>query len=284
MTRSSLITGMATSLLAACSPLTAFNTFAPKDAARRLGQGIAFGPLPRHRLDVYAPPQGPKGAPVLVFFYGGGWDSGRRQDYSFAARALAAQGFVTVAPDYRLYPEVRYPGFLDDGALAVRWVVDHVAEYGGDPDRLALSGHSAGAYNAVMLGLDAAILARAGVRPGQVRAVAGLSGPYNFLPLDTDYTRQSFGEVADLPSTQPLAYVRKDAPATFLAWGDADTLVGRKNIDALDAALVRVGARCEARIYPGVDHAGLVLALSRPFRGKAPVLRDMTAFLTAALA
>lgn len=176
--------------LSACTALNAFNTLTPKDPASLVGQGIAYGANPRQRLDVYAPKGAVKDAPVLVFFYGGGWSDGRRQDYRFAAQALASRGFVTIVPDYRLYPEVRYPLFLEDGALAVRWARDNAGRFGGDPNRLVLAGHSAGAYNAVELALDRAFLNAAGVDPKIVRGVAGLAGPYDFLPLDVDFHQE----------------------------------------------------------------------------------------------
>jgi len=246
-------------LLAACSPLTALNTLSPRDPAARPGRDIAYGPLPRQKLDVYTPRRGAQAAPVLVFFYGGSWNSGRRQDYAFAGRALAARGFVTVVPDYRLYPEVRYPEFLRDGAAAIRWARDHAAEYGGDPKRIVLAGHSAGAYNAVMLSLDGEFLSEAGVDPANIKAVAGLSGPYYFLPLDDPSTIAAFGEYPD--------------------HGGADTLVKPSNSEGLGRKLGRAGVAQEVKIYPGLSHADVVLALSRLFRGKAPVLDDMTNFL-----
>jgi len=218
---------------------------------------------------------------VVVFFYGGGWDSGRRQDYAFAAKAFAARGFVTVLPDYRLYPEARFPDFLRDGALAIRWARDHVAQYGGDPNRITVSGHSAGAYNAIMLALDPRYLDEAGVDPRTIKAAAGLSGPYDFLPLDTSYTRQSFGEVANLAETQPVNHVRSDAPPIFLAYGLKDTLVGRQNSDHLERALHNAGAPVEVKLYPKLDHAGTVLALSVPFRRKSSLLADTVKFLKA---
>jgi acetyl esterase/lipase len=216
---------------------------------------------------------------VAVFFYGGSWDSGRRQDYGWVGRALAAQGFLTVVPDYRLYPAVRFPGFVEDGALAVRWAVDHAGPLGGDPGRIVLIGHSAGAYSAAMLALDDLYLKAAGVDPKVVRAFAGLSGPYDFLPLDGPVTRRTFGAFPDLPATQPAVYVRADSPPAFLATGDGDTTVRPRNTRILAAALRTKGVAVEERHYPGLNHADTVLALSRPFRGKAPVLSEMTAFL-----
>lgn len=268
-------------LATACSPLTAFNTLAPRDAARRAVEGIAYGELPRQTLDVYTPRASAQtaGAPVLVFFYGGSWKSGRRQDYAFVGHALAAQGFVTVIPDYRLYPEVRFPAFLQDGAAAVRWAQDNAARFGGDPSRIVLAGHSAGAYNAAMQALDPQWTAAAGVRPGAVKAFAGLSGPYDFLPLDTKVTRDTFGQASDLPATQPTAFARPGAPAAFLAHGLKDDLVYPKNSRALARVLEAEGVAVEAAYYADVDHAGTLLALSRPLRGRAPVLETMSAFL-----
>ena len=264
---------------AACSPLTLFATLSPKDAAARVSRGEAYGDHPRQTLDVYAP-RGIAGlAPIAVFFYGGSWDSGRRQDYNWVGHALASRGFVTVVADYRLYPEVRYPLFLEDGARAVRWAADNARRFGGDPERLVLAGHSAGAYNAVMLGLDGRYLAAAGVDPRHVRALAGLSGPYDFLPLKGDITNRVFGQTSDLPATQPLAYVGPASPPAFLATGDADNMVWPKNTIALAQRLRAAGVEVEERHYPGVDHVRMVLALSRPLRGRAPVLDEMTGFL-----
>ncbi len=271
-------------ILAAFSPLQLFALVAPKDAAKVALRNGRYADGPRGGVDVYAPPVADGPAPVAVFFYGGSWDSGRRQDYGWVARALAAQGFLTVVPDYRLHPEVRYPGFLEDGAQALRWTVDNAAGLGGDPSRIVLLGHSAGAYNAAMLALDPRYLTAAGVEPSVIKGFAGLSGPYAFLPLESPITRRTFGETADLPATQPGAYARPDAPAGFLATGDQDTMVKPRQTRRLAKALRETGARVEERYYPGMGHVGPVLALSRLFRRKSTLLADMTAFLKEAVA
>jgi poly(3-hydroxybutyrate) depolymerase len=147
-------------LLAACSPLTLLNGAVP-DAASRATSGVAYGPLPRQRLDIYAPPDADR-APVVVFFYGGSWRSGDRADYRFAGDALASRGIVAVIADYRLYPEARYPTFLQDAAQVVAWTQQHIGGYGGDPGRVFVAGHSAGGYIAAMLALDPRWLHRAG--------------------------------------------------------------------------------------------------------------------------
>lgn len=274
------------SLAAACSPLSLFATLAPKDPGTRSFRGLAYGPRPRQVLDVYAPRRasGQAPLPVAIFFYGGSWDTGRRQDYSWVGQALAAKGFLTLAPDYGLYPQTRYPDFLADGAKAVRWAEQHAADYGGDPTRIVLVGHSAGAYNAAMIALDRRYLVAAGADPAHIKALAGLSGPYDFLPLTDPIAIRTFGEAADLPGTQPTAFVTRDAPPAFLATGDADRMVYPKNTIKLAARYRAAGVEVVEQHYAGIDHVNMVLALSRTFRGRAPVLQQMTDFLHASTA
>ncbi|MET0426993.1 MAG: alpha/beta hydrolase, partial [Microvirga sp.] len=231
------------------------------------------------RLDVYVPTVAAERAPVLVFFYGGSWQSGAKDDYAFVGHALAAQGFVTVLPDYRLFPETAFPGFLEDGAAALAWVRDNIAAYGGDPRRIVLAGHSAGAYNAVMLGLDPRYLSAAGVDPKAIKAVAGLSGPYDFLPLDQDTTIKVFGQAPDLPLTQPMTFAGPLSPPTFLATGEADTVVKPRHTISLAAKLRAAHVPVQERVYPGLDHKDTLLALSVTFRSKAPELAEMASFL-----
>ncbi|KQT57104.1 alpha/beta hydrolase [Methylobacterium sp. Leaf456] len=266
--------------LSGCSPLALFDALGPRDKGGRLVlKDAAYGEDPRQRLDVFVPSVPHDRAPVLVFFYGGSWDSGSKADYAFAAQALAAQGFVTVLPDYRLYPKVRFPDFLEDGAAAIAWVRNNIAGYGGDAHRIVLAGHSAGAYNAAMLGLNPEYLRRAGVDPRSIRAVAGLSGPYDFLPFDQKTSIDVFGQAPDAPATQPVNYAGPHSPPTFLATGDADTVVRPRNTESLAARLRTARVPVQERVYPGLDHSDTLLSLSVTFRRKAPVLAEMSAFL-----
>jgi acetyl esterase/lipase len=270
--------GLLASLAAACSPLATFNTLTPKDGGVvRAGHDIAFMDGPRGKLDVYAP-RNASNAPVVFFQYGGSWNSGRRQDYAFAGRAIAAQGFVVVIADYRVVPEVVFPAFLQDGANAVKWVSQNIANYGGDPGQIILAGHSAGAYNAAMLTLDRSYLDAVGVSHASIRGLVGLSGPYDFYPWDIDISRITFGAWPDPLQTQPITFVRADAPPALLVTGSADTLVRPRNTRSLTAKLVEAGAKAESQIYDGVDHPGTLLALSRPLRGRAPVLEAFAGF------
>lgn len=266
-------------LAGACTPsLGTFNAITPKDAGgARVARDASYGAGPRHRLDVYAP-NNASGRPVIVFIYGGSWNSGSKDDYAFAGSAFASRGFVTVIPDYRLAPDIHFPAFLDDCASAVRWVQDHVSEFGGDPTRIVLVGHSAGAYNAMMVALDAHYLRDAGVEPSRVRGVVGISGPYDFLPFDVDATRTAFGQAPDAALTQPVHFARADAPSALLLWGEADTTVGPRNLRGLEAAMEAAGGQVETKTYPGVNHVDIMLALSQPFRGRAPTLADTVAF------
>lgn len=246
-----------------------------KGTTRVLARDLPYGPDSRQTLDIHAPGVGGTGArPVLVFFYGGNWDSGDKHDYAFAGRAFAELGYVTVLPDYTHSHERPYPAFMEDGAAALAWVAANIAGHGGDPARIAVAGHSAGAYIAAMLALDP----RWGAT-GLVRAAIGLAGPYDFLPLDTAVTIQTFGHVADLPATQPVNHAGAGAPPMLLATGDADTTVRARHSEALAARLREAGGEAELILYPGLTHTGPLKALARPFRGHAPVIRDSAGFL-----
>jgi acetyl esterase/lipase len=264
--------------LGACTPLGVFATFTPRDPAIVRASGQAYGEQPRQRLDVYAPTRMTAARPVAVFFYGGGWERGRKWDYGWVAQALAARGYVVVLPDYRLYPQVKFPAFLEDSAKAVRWAVDHAGAYGGDPSRIVLLGHSAGAYNAVMLGLDKSYLKAAGVDPGRIRGVVGLAGPYDFLPRGRR-PAGVFDVAGDPAAAQPLSRVRRHAPPMLLATGGADDIVPPRESEVLAEALRQVGAQVELHSYPGVGHNEIMAAISRPFRDRASVLNDVTTFL-----
>ncbi len=271
----------ALALLAGCTKLgtlNGLNNVTPGDGGTaHVAADVAYGSDPRQTLDVYAP-EGVSRAPVIVFFYGGSWNSGRRQDYAFAAKALASRGFVVVVPDYRLVPQVRYPAFVEDGAAAVAWTVANIARYGGDPARIGVSGHSAGGYIAILLALDGRWLAAAGV-PGAIKAGVGLAGPYDFYPFEAGGAAEAaFGQAPDPRQTQPISFARAEAPPLLLLTGDEDTTVKPRNATALAAALTALKSPVTVKTYPNIGHIGIILALSKPFRGKAPALADMTGF------
>lgn len=249
--------------------------------AERVASAVPFG-THGQTLDIWAPAAPVSGRrPVLVWWYGGGWVKGDRAAYAFAGRAFAQAGYLVVIPDYRKVPQVRFPAFLEDGAEAVRWVRDNAARFGGDPARIAIAGHSAGAYTAVMLALDPRYLAAAGVDPAIVRASVGLSGPYDFYPFTSRRAIDAMSHWPDPQATQPLHFARAAAPPLFLVTSTADETVRPKNAINLAARLTTLGAPVAMRNYPGLSHEEVVMALAKPFRGKAPVLADTLAFLRA---
>lgn len=239
-----------------------------------------FGPDPAQRIDVIAPDTaGPH--PVLVFIHGGGWHSGAPGEYAFIGRHFARAGYVVVLPGYRLGEAGRYPHMLEDSAAALAWVQGNAAGLGGDLQRVFVMGHSAGAYNAVMLALDGQWLERAGVAPGFIKGAVGLSGPYDFYPFTSDSARNAFGHVADPRITQPINHVRMPAPPMLLLTGDADVTVRMRNSKVLAEALTAAGQPTTAVVLGGVDHAGPVLKLAAPFNRDRRVIDPVLQFLTA---
>lgn len=267
--------------LPSCTPsLGLFDTLAPKDfGAERAATALHYGPAGRQTLDVYRPAGDHSANPVVIFFYGGSWRSGDRSDYNFMGAALAAQGFTTIVPNYRLVPEVRFPTFIEDCAQAVKWAQTNAAQFGGDTNRIVLMGHSAGAYNAIMIALDPTYITSAGGDMQSIRGAVGLAGPYDFYPFDVEATQNAFGEAHEPEATQPVNFARADAPPLLLLWGEQDTTVGPRNIQSLERAMSQAGGAVETKLYPGIDHIEIMLALSQPFRGLAPVLDDVSQFV-----
>ncbi|WP_245942144.1 alpha/beta hydrolase [Sphingomonas gilva] len=273
--------------LSACSPPGMLNGLdritGGGSGVERAGEGIAFG-THGQRLDVWRPEaEADRPRPVLIFWHGGGWVKGRRQEYGFAGRAYAGRGYVVVVPDYRKVPGVRFPAFVQDGAQAVKWVRDNIARYGGDPDRVALAGHSAGAYTVAMLALDRRWLGAEGVDPGIVKAGVGLSGPYDFYPWTSPRAVEAMKGAADPAMTQPITFARADAPPLLLVTSSDDTVVRPRNAINLAKKLESLGAPVEYRNYRGLSHEEVVMAISKPFRGKASVLDDSVRFLDKAM-
>ena len=223
-----------------------------------LTESIAYAERSRHRLDVCRP-RGAVGAPVIVFFYGGAWRSGYKELYRYVAKALARRGYVAVVPDYRIYPEVCYPDFLDDGALVVRWVKDNIARFGGDPHKLFLKGHSAGAHIAAMLSIDARWLRSVGLDPRRdIAGLIGISGPYDLMPLRDEKLKV------------PVAPRR-------------DQLVEPGNSVRLAARLVAAGNAATVLTYRRIGHFIIIAAVAPFLRFLVPVMRDVDAFIAATL-
>jgi acetyl esterase/lipase len=291
VSRRTALTGLVTLIAAGCSRVAFFAANAPAVfGAYTRHTNLAYGADPQQRVDVYVPDKAAPGAPMaappmaapptplIIFWHGGRWKSGDKSDYRFVGAALAESGYVALIANYRHYPKVHMPGFMDDAAQTVQWAVAHAREFGADPRQLFLMGHSAGAHMAALLALDPRYLRAAGSAPA-IAGVIGLSGPYDFLPLLEADVQDMFGPPALYPESQPINYVRADAPPMLLAHGLKDETVWPKNSRNLANALGARGVSVTLKLYPKVAHADTVAALSPPIRGRAPTLADIQEFI-----
>lgn len=264
---------LAASLLTACSPARLMGLI---ETPARGGEvhDIAYAAGPRHAMDIYMPAKGRSPTPVVVFFYGGGWRSGNKDNYAFVGRSLAACGMLVVIPDYRVWPDTGFPGFLEDAAASVMAAREEARRRGGDASRVFVMGHSAGAYIAAMLALDPAWL------NGEVRAglagVVGLAGPYDFLPLRDPVLEQIFAPVG--PRTQPITFAANAAAPLLLLTGAADRTVNPLNSERLATRVRETGGRADTVVYPGIGHIGVLGAFAWPLRFLAPARGDVCRF------
>ena len=264
---------LSTLLLSGCG-LPALNLITPHSGYER-ETNLAYGPKPRQRLDIYHPTEARADAPVLVFFYGGGWNSGDKDYYRFVGQALAEAGYPVVIPDYRLYPEVRFPAFVEDGAAALAWLEGRL----DDDQNIVLIGHSAGAHIAALLAMDERYAEASGFDRGRLASWVGLSGPYDFLPLTDPLYINIFGAADGIPASQPVTFVSADDPAALLIYGKADRVVGARSIDQLTARLLAEDVPVQSRRYEGVNHNDTVASFSVRLRERSPAFADTLEFL-----
>jgi acetyl esterase/lipase len=241
---------------------------------------IEFDAEHRLSLDVYSP-GGAAAAPVVVFFYGGSWESGKRRWYKYVGDALARNGVAVVIPDYRKYPDVRFPAFMHDAARAVAWTREHAREFGGDPQRLFVMGHSAGGQIAALLATDASYLAGAGLRPRDLAGMIGLAGAYAFLPFVDDEGRIFGNDARGRFDSQPINFVDGDEPPMLLLQGEDDDEVPPHNAEAMAERAQAMDGTAVLKIYPGVGHSSILLALARGRASQVPTLHDIVAFVSA---
>ena len=233
---------------------------------------IAYGPLPRHRYDLYRAESAD--APVAIFFHGGGWDSGSKDRFAFVGRGLAALGITAALPNYRLGPEPPFPAFMEDAALALDAIRRDVAE----GRRVVVIGHSAGAHIAALLALDEHYLEAAGTTPCEaIAGWIGLAGPYDFLPLNEDRYRAIFPE-ATRSESQPVSFAAGPAPDALLLHGTTDETVHAEDSVILADRLGAEGNTARLMLLEGIDHRAIIAALGRGLGWMAPVREPIAAF------
>jgi acetyl esterase/lipase len=245
--------------------------------------GVAFGSHTRQKLDIYRADPANEQAPIVIFYYGGSWKEGDRATYKFVGTALAKRGITTIIPDYRLFPEVMFPGFVDDAAKAYAWVASNTARFGRcDGQRpIIVVGHSAGAHTAALLSLDASYLERHAPGVRRPAALIGMAGPYAFDPTTWPSTKDVFASVRTNPDrARPVTFAARGvAPPALLLHGGDDETVKLYNTRDLGSALKTAGQKVRIVEYPGIGHVGLILTVSKPLRWRAPTLDDMVAFI-----
>lgn len=273
-----IVVSLLSSLMAACSGQFWVNTLIPPWGYQRHAD-IPYGHDNRQTLDVYVPDHPAAGHPVVVFFYGGSWQEGNKDGYRFVGQALASRGITAVLPDYRLWPQVKFDAFVDDGAAAVAWTHRHIGDYGGNACHLFVAGHSAGAQIAGLLATNGDYLSAVGLSIHDLNGFVGMSGPYDFLPIRDPVLQRIFAPKSHWPASQPIHFVDGDEPPMLLLHGGADETVLPRNTKNLAARVKDTGGDIKVKIYPGVNHVMLIAPLAAVLRFKGDELDQIADFV-----
>jgi acetyl esterase/lipase len=268
-------------LNSACTQLGIFvinfpTLFSNQKVVRNLSFGSNYG----SKLDLYYPKKSDKPSPVIVFFHGGKWMNGKKQDYRFVADAFTKKGYIVIIPDYVKYPITKFPTWQEDGAKAVVWAYNNVKTYNGDKNNLFVMGHSAGAHIGALLATNNEYLLKQKASRSYIKAFVGIAGPYNFIPDDKDLEAM-FAPKENYQNMQVSTYIDGKQPPMLLLWGEKDKDVGKSNLDKLENTLKQKGGKYDIKIYPNIDHIDIITALSPLKQNLAPVLKDIDSFLRA---
>lgn len=274
-------------LLSGCSALQVVNSVS-KIYTVDVKENIAFGEDPKLKYDLYLPDTASEefdATPVIVFFYGGSWNRGDKSEYEFVGRRLASMGYIAAIPNYRLYPEVKYPAFLEDGALSIAHLKKELAkpEYKNrkPAQQFIMMGHSAGAYNAAMLALDPRWLESSGLtHQTSIQGFIGLAGAYNIYPINDVEVRPVFDHPNYPPKSQPIDYTAKASVPSLILTPETDTLVSiERNSEALHTALKSAGNQTVLQTIKGTDHVTIIGTLSPLLFFKGSTAQPIRAFV-----
>lgn len=270
-----LIALLACATLAGCSGVyhRAINVGVDQDRVT----SETYDPVRQLALDVHRPAPSAALPPVVVFLHGGSWRHGDREGYRFVGQRLARAGALVLVPDYRKAPGHAFPDFMYDTARAVAWARDNAARLGGDPSRVFVMGHSAGAHMVALLATDGRYLASVAMAPRDLAGVVAVSGPYDFLPLTDPELREVFGAEADWPRSQPVNFADGDEPPFLLLHGSKDRIVWALNSERLQAKLQAAGSSARYVPIAGTGHIGILLGLRR--KQASPALVEALRFL-----
>ena len=266
-------------IIISCSPLKTLNILSGASEART-EKDLAYGPHPRQKLDRYSGDESSSGSPVchIIFVYGGSWEDGSKGEYGFVGSELAKSGYLVSIPDYRLYPDVTYPEFVNDIALSI----SHEVEYAAGKNRpVVLMGHSAGALIAGLISYNPKYLRSVGLDPSLVAAFVSVAGPHDkFLPTEKTRWTNIFGkDKHEQLQALPVNHVQASAPPTLILHGEDDEIVTPESAKSLHQALTEKNVMSVIKMYPGVGHKRIVAAIGSPLQNLAPTLEDINSFL-----
>lgn len=253
-------------------PIDVLNAVTPSDEYM-LNENVAYGDLPRQKLDIYTPVENTHNQ-VIVFVYGGAWRAGSKEEYKFIGEAFAAEGYTVVIPDYRLYPEAVYPAIIDDVADAIKYITANSKPLALPSERFFLMGHSSGAHTAAMI----ASKKRYSEITPNIKALVGLSGPYD-LPMDNDEVLPVFPNIDNVSIVKPITDITAAHPPTLLLHGLDDERVGAFHSERYVKALLE--NKIEAQYVPleGVDHTGIIAGVSSQLEFLNETKMDILRFL-----
>lgn len=242
-------------------------------------EDVAYGNQSEQQLDIYTPKDvsDQSSLPVVVFFYGGRWSEGSKDMYPFLAKQYVDNGFVVVIPDYRKYPNVKFPAFVEDGAAAVAWTLNNIDNYHGNSQQLFIMGHSAGAHIGALITSNTDYLAEYKHSNQEILGFSGLSGPYDFTPEEEDL-KDMFGPPNRYPEMQVTTFIEGNEAPMLLLWGGEDKLVGRQNIDRLSSKILEKQGQVTTKIYPEMAHVDMVSNMVWFLPDKAPIVKDTVQF------
>lgn len=262
-------------LLTGCDKLGAYNYWQAGGFKPDIAD-LSYGDDTRQKLDLYLPDVAVQPAPLLIWFYGGSWDSGDKAKYAFVAKRFTELGYAVAIPDYRLVPDVHFPAFIEDSASAIAFMKDYAKDHSTQikTGPVMLAGHSAGAYNAVQVVVDPVYLRDVGLDSDDIAGIIGLSGPYDFHPYDVSATQIAFGDIPANKS-QPVEMDLSAMPPLLLITGNRDHTVFPRN----SRRLAELAPNAELFEVEEMGHAGTLVALGFYLTTDKSVIAKISHFL-----
>ena len=257
-----------------------------------VSKNILYGDEPAQDLDIYYPKplaQAMKAQdtigdtyPMVVFVHGGSWESGSKDEYAFVGQSLAQAGYVTAVINYRKAPEHVYPDYVEDAAQAIAWSVNNAPSLHVDPKRIAVVGHSAGAFNAVAAVSNEDFLAPYGIKPTDIATVVGIAGPYSY-----DFRKfasvTAFAADATPDEVMPDRQIKGAQPPYLLLTAENDKVVHDTNTIKMTQALKDYGVTVENGKIEGASHATSIGAMAPPLRWVNDVRAQVLTYLNKTL-